>query len=206
MNVRNILEFNLKRRGFDVQVVHDGPSVLSAASAGAPDLVLLDIMMPGLDGFQVLEKLRGSPETASIPVLIVSARGSETDILRALQLGARDYVVKPFNLDVLFEKIQRALEDSSGEAPAAAEPFRSAAVLSLEYLDGPSIPLLVRRTQALVRAGAAAVVLDLSAAPVPDRAVLQRVARLRDDLAREGAALRVAGPDETRAAFDSLEV
>lgn len=162
-------------------------------------------MMPGLDGFQVLERLRGHPETEGIPVLIVSARGSEGDILRALQLGARDYVVKPFNLEVLFEKIARALEGpaATGEAPTGVS---AAAVVSLAGLDGPMIPTLARRTNGLARAGAEVVVVDLTGAPLPVRDVLQRLVRMRDDLSREGATLRIVGDERLRAALDSLEL
>jgi CheY-like chemotaxis protein/anti-anti-sigma regulatory factor len=194
LNVRNILEFNLRRRGFDVRVVHDGPSVLAAVSAAAPDLILLDIMMPGLDGFGVLERLRVDPATARIPVLVVSARGAETDILKALQLGAVDYVVKPFNLEVLFEKIRRAVEAGGPPAPAGRVSAAAAAILPVESLDAEALPGVGRRAVALAHAGARTVVLDLSSAPPPDRAAAGRLARLRDEVRRAGATLVLAAP------------
>ncbi|RMH57769.1 MAG: response regulator [Candidatus Hydrogenedentota bacterium] len=111
-NVRNILEFNFKRRGFDVLAAPDGLAAITMAVNQTPDLVVLDIMMPGIDGFQVLEKLKSSEKTREIPVLVVSAKGTEPDILKAMQLGAKDYVVKPFNMDALIQKAFRLIESA----------------------------------------------------------------------------------------------
>lgn len=117
-NVRTILEFNLKRNGFEVITAEDGEEALLAAEKNLPALMLLDIMMPGIDGFQVLEKLKANEKTASIPVLVVSAKGTEDDILRAMKLGARDYVVKPFNLELLVQKVYRLLDQNAPPEPA----------------------------------------------------------------------------------------
>lgn len=125
-NVRNILEFNLKRRGFTVVSAQDGLSAISQATTQDPSLILLDIMMPGIDGFQVLEKLRSGDKTKGIPVLIVSAKGAESDILRALKLGAQDYVVKPFNLELLIQKVQKLMEQAVGSKAAAKPPAEAA--------------------------------------------------------------------------------
>ena len=83
---------------YEIVVALDGESALEIVAEDKPDLILLDIMMPGMDGFEVLEHLKASPDTADIPVVILSAKKGEDDWARGLGLGAADYLTKPFDM------------------------------------------------------------------------------------------------------------
>jgi DNA-binding response OmpR family regulator len=114
-SIRNGLCDVLVYRGFDVHAVADGASALVAVRDGRFDLVLLDVMLPELDGFSVCEQLRASGER--IPVLMLTAKGSEEDIVRGFDAGADDYVTKPFSVRELAARVQ-ALLRRSGRVPA----------------------------------------------------------------------------------------
>ena len=107
--LRDLLEFKLRSRGYEVELAEDGEAALAAASAAPPDLIVLDGMMPGLDGFQVLQRLADSGETREVPVIMLTARRQEQDVVAGLSLGAHDYLVKPFLPDELVLRIQRIL-------------------------------------------------------------------------------------------------
>lgn len=96
----------LELEDFDVVSASSGPEALQLFEQEKPDLLVLDVMMPGMDGFQVLESLRQNPETAHVPVLMLTARDQHNDILKGYQMGATSYLVKPFNLDELVEAIR----------------------------------------------------------------------------------------------------
>ena len=107
--LRDLLEFKLRSRGYEVELAEDGEAALEAASASPPDLIVLDGMMPGLDGFQVLQRLADSGATREVPVIMLTARRQEQDVVAGLSLGAQDYLVKPFLPDELVLRIQRIL-------------------------------------------------------------------------------------------------
>jgi two-component system alkaline phosphatase synthesis response regulator PhoP len=107
--LRDLIEFKLRSHGYEVELVEDGEAALEAASASPPDLIVLDGMMPGLDGFQVLQRLSDSGETRDVPVIMLTARRQEQDVVAGLSLGAQDYLVKPFLPDELVLRIQRIL-------------------------------------------------------------------------------------------------
>lgn len=111
------VEYNLKLEGYDVRVSGDGRDAIAAAAEWKPDLVLLDLMLPGVDGYRVLQEIRGRGER--IPVLILSARGEEADKVRGFRLDADQYVTKPFGILELLERIAALLRRSAREhAPA----------------------------------------------------------------------------------------
>jgi DNA-binding response OmpR family regulator len=115
------LQVNLEVQGYAVQVVHEGTAVLEVAREFRPDLVVLDLMLPGIDGFQVLSELRGAGMDAA--VLILSARGEEVDKVRGLRLGADDYLVKPFGLMELLARVEALLRRGAASPPGQrAEP------------------------------------------------------------------------------------
>jgi two-component system, OmpR family, alkaline phosphatase synthesis response regulator PhoP len=114
------LRGNLEIEGYAVDVAEDGEAGLLAAARAAPDLVILDLMLPGLDGFRVLRGLREAGCAA--PVLVLTARGEESDKVRALKLGADDYVCKPFGLLELLARVEALLR--RGRAPAAGPAAR----------------------------------------------------------------------------------
>jgi two-component system phosphate regulon response regulator PhoB len=109
----DVLEYNLKREGYETIVAHDGQEGLRKAQTLLPDMILLDIMLPGLSGFDVCRELRSGDRTRDIPIIIISAKSEETDQIVGFSLGADDYVTKPFHVKVLLQRIkalQRRLE------------------------------------------------------------------------------------------------
>ncbi|MEW5692603.1 MAG: response regulator [Candidatus Hydrogenedentota bacterium] len=121
LNVRNILKFNLQRKGYNVLTIDDGGSVLPMVMKEKIDLVLLDIMLPDIDGFKVLDSMKAKGVIDKSPVIVLSAKGEESDILTALKKGARDYVVKPFNFEVLYSKINRLLHTTMDTSVASTK-------------------------------------------------------------------------------------
>ena len=96
-----LLSQMLAERGYKVRAVLDGEHALAAARAVPPDLVLLDIRMPGMDGYEVCRRLKADPRTQDIPVLFISALGETQDKVKALALGGVDYITKPFQLSLI---------------------------------------------------------------------------------------------------------
>ncbi|MDN3242950.1 response regulator transcription factor [Glycomyces tritici] len=107
----------LRREGFDVDYAADGATGLERALATLPDLVVLDLMMPGMDGFEVCRRLR---ETANVPVVMLTARGEEHDRIAGLDLGADDYVTKPFSPGELAARVRAVLRRATAAPPPAA--------------------------------------------------------------------------------------
>jgi two-component system response regulator RegX3 len=105
------LRFNLERQGFRVDVKHDGFAGVAAVDASEPDLVILDVMLPGLDGFEVCRRVR---TRSNVPILMLTARGEEVDRVLGLEIGADDYLTKPFSLRELEARV-RALLRRSGD-------------------------------------------------------------------------------------------
>jgi DNA-binding response OmpR family regulator len=95
---------------YDVHAVADGEAALAAALASPPDLVLSDVMMPGLDGFKLLQALRKDPKTASVPVILLSARAGEESLVEGIEAGADDYLAKPFSARELLARVKSHLE------------------------------------------------------------------------------------------------
>jgi DNA-binding response OmpR family regulator len=108
-DILNLLRFNLQKSGFDVITSGDGREAMELARRHAPDLVLLDIMLPGLDGFEVCRELKSDPKTRLTPVIMLTARGEEVDRIVGLELGADDYVVKPFSPRELTLRVKAVL-------------------------------------------------------------------------------------------------
>ena len=108
-----LLNFRLKSAGHEIIYATDGRETLEVAAKEKPELVLLDIMMPVMNGFQVLRKLKSQEETKSIPVIMLTGRVQERDIVGALEAGAVDYVTKPFSFAELIARVNRALASRS---------------------------------------------------------------------------------------------
>lgn len=105
---RNLLTI-LEMEGFETLGAEDGPSGVEAAGLHQPDLILCDVMMPGLDGYQVLARIRSNPRTANIPLIFLTARGERADLRHGMNLGADDYLTKPCPAEDLLEAIQARL-------------------------------------------------------------------------------------------------
>jgi DNA-binding response OmpR family regulator len=108
--IGDMVAFKLANSGHEVVRVMDGQAALVAAARQRPDAIILDVRMPLLDGFSVLARLKADPELRAIPVIMLTARGQERDILSGLQGGAADYVVKPFSLKELLARVDAALQ------------------------------------------------------------------------------------------------
>lgn len=130
-DIRQLLRFNLEREGFAVLEAADGLGGLHMATSELPDLVVLDLMLPGMDGCDVCRRLKAQPVTAAIPVLMLTARGEEVDRIVGLTLGADDYVVKPFSVRELVLRIRAILRRGSRPGMGSAL-CRGALLLDVE--------------------------------------------------------------------------
>ena len=117
-HIRRILQFLLEQEGFEVLMAENGEEAWKMVAVTQPDLVLLDVMMPGMDGFEVLSVIREGFETRSLPVILLTAKGEDGDKVRGLKGGANDYVVKPFNHDELLLRVTNLLETTRREREA----------------------------------------------------------------------------------------
>jgi len=117
-HIRRILQFLLEQEGFEVHLAEDGEEAWKAVASFQPDLVLLDVMMPRMDGFAVLEIIRAGFETARLPVILLTAKGEEQDKVKGLAGGANDYIIKPFNHDELLLRVSNLLEATRREREA----------------------------------------------------------------------------------------
>ncbi|HOX07084.1 MAG TPA: response regulator transcription factor [Planctomycetota bacterium] len=122
-DILRLVEYNLVRNGCRVTCVASGEAALKAAAEAPPDLVLLDLMLPGLDGFEVCRRLKADARTSAVPVVILSARGEEADVVAALELGADDYVTKPFSPRVLVARVKAVLRRRAEPALAEEAPI-----------------------------------------------------------------------------------
>src|SRR5262245_20094657 len=144
LSLRNKLE---REGGYAVEVVADGASGLARASAEPPELVLLDVNLPGIDGFEVCRRLRKAPATAAVPVIMLTARIDEDDRVRGLDLGADDYITKPFSPKEALARVRAVLRRT--ERPAVEGETLDDAPL---HLDLPQRQVLVdAREVALTR-------------------------------------------------------
>lgn len=121
-DIATLIEFHLRKEGLDVQVARAGRAGLEAAQRTTPDLLILDIMLPDLDGLEVCRRLKRDAETRDIPIIMVSARGDEADIVAGLELGADDYVTKPFSPRVLMARVRATLRRSEELSDALPSP------------------------------------------------------------------------------------
>lgn len=134
LDLVELLSFNLWKAGFQVGTANDGIEALKNARTLSPDLILLDLMLPGLDGFAVCESLRRDAMTASVPVIILTAMSSQLSRLTGLESGADDYITKPFSLKVLLERIEQRLRSAHTRSHVPGSP------LSSYQTQGPMLP------------------------------------------------------------------
>ena len=155
-NIVDILAFNLKREGYEVVAAMDGAAGLALALAEDPDLILLDLMLPKLDGFEVCRRLREQGRTTS--VIMLTAREEESDKVLGLELGADDYITKPFSMRELLARVKaniRRTDMAAAAAPAAQRLELGRITVDLQsmtvYKDGAPLELTQREFE-LVRA------------------------------------------------------
>ena len=120
-DLAHLIEFNLKAAGLETTVAPDGETALMVAAQRVPDLVLLDLMLPGVSGTEVCRQLKRDPKTRHVPVIMLTAKGEELDRVVGFELGADDYVTKPFSVRELVLRCQAVLRrNAAGESPEAA--------------------------------------------------------------------------------------
>jgi two-component system phosphate regulon response regulator PhoB len=110
-----LLRYNLESEGFDVEIVERGDDAETRIRENQPDLLILDWMLPGVSGIEICRRLRARPETKQLPILMLTARGEETERIRGLATGADDYVVKPFSLPELLARVHALLRRAKPE-------------------------------------------------------------------------------------------
>ena len=122
-DLARLVEFNLKAAGLDTAIAPDGETALRLAWERVPDLVLLDLMLPGISGTEICRQLKRDPRTSKVPVIMLTAKGEELDRVVGFELGADDYVTKPFSVRELVLRCQAVLRRN---APEAAQPAEGA--------------------------------------------------------------------------------
>ncbi|HZL84207.1 MAG TPA: response regulator [Candidatus Krumholzibacteria bacterium] len=119
-DIVEFVEYNLRREQYDTRSASDGTAALRRAREELPDLILLDLMLPGVHGLEVCKQLKSWRETAHIPIVMLTAKGEESDIVTGLELGADDYIPKPFSMRLLLARIRSVLRRTS--RAGVAEP------------------------------------------------------------------------------------
>jgi two-component system phosphate regulon response regulator PhoB len=144
-DMAELVAMQLRREHYDVEVAHDGAEGLASVRRRPPDLVLLDLMLPGLSGTEVLRRVRSDPNTADVPVVVLTAKSEESEVVSGLHLGADDYVTKPFSLSVLSARVAAVLRRSESAGPEGdvltAGPIRINRETHSVEVDGESVTL-----------------------------------------------------------------
>lgn len=113
----DLITYNLGRNGYDHLSAGNGNDAIQIAQREKPDLIILDLMLPGIDGTEVARRLKNDPQTASIPIIMLTAKSEETDVVVGLTLGADDYVTKPFSVKILLARLKTVLRRSDPDEP-----------------------------------------------------------------------------------------
>ena len=112
-DIRDLLVFNLQKNGFNVRAVDNGEKALSLIRNDNFDLILLDLMIPGISGFDLTRILKNDDETSEVPIIMLTAKGEESDIVKGLEIGAQDYITKPFSVKVLMARISKVIQNKN---------------------------------------------------------------------------------------------
>ena len=132
-DIADLISYNLEREGFRTRIVLDGNEALAAVRSFAPDLMVLDLMLPGVGGLDICKRIRANPETSSLPIIMLTAKADEVDKIIGLEIGADDYVTKPFSVKELVARVRTVLRRvQEGKKPSAKERFEFQG-LSIDY-------------------------------------------------------------------------
>jgi phosphate regulon transcriptional regulator PhoB len=123
-DIVEFVQYNLRKEMFETLSAPDGPRALQMVRQSHPDLVLLDLMLPGIDGLEVCRRLKTTRETADIPIIMLTAKGTEADVVTGLEMGADDYVAKPFSMRLLLARIRAVLRRASAVDEGARPVLR----------------------------------------------------------------------------------
>ena len=124
-DIRELLKYNLEKEGYQVFGAATGEEGLRAVRDRPPDLILLDLMLPGIDGLEVCRRIRGEAQTQHLPIIMLTAKGEEADIVTGLELGADDYIAKPFSPRVLLARLRAALRRRRQPLPPQTAPLKT---------------------------------------------------------------------------------
>ena len=124
-DIVELVSYNLKKEGYTVRSATSGEEGLKAAKSDVPDLIVLDLMLPGVDGLEICRILKADAKTSSVPVLILSAKGGEADVVAGLELGADDYVTKPFSPRILLARVKATLRKRMAHLPDDSAKIRA---------------------------------------------------------------------------------
>ena len=138
-DILELVRYNLAKEGYHVTGVITGEDALKKAGVEAFDLIVLDLMLPGIDGLEVTKKLKNNRATEQIPIVMLSAKGEEADIVTGLELGADDYITKPFSPRVLIARIRTALRRQT------RKPYDDTSVIQIHALEIHVLHFLSRR-------------------------------------------------------------
>jgi phosphate regulon transcriptional regulator PhoB len=131
-DIVDLVSYNLEKEGFKVLKAYDGESALRMVQTKSPDLVILDLMLPGVQGLEVCRKIRENPRSASLPIIMLTAKGEEVDRVVGLEMGADDYVAKPFSVRELSARVRAILRRSETEKRTPEKAFSSGG-LHIDY-------------------------------------------------------------------------
>lgn len=201
-DIRELISYNLGREGWTVVTAETAERGMALIAQANPDIILLDVMLPGIDGFQALKKLKADPKTKNIPVILTTAKGEDSDIVAGLELGADDYVTKPFSPKVLVARIRKCLrssmsgsEDTADECPVSVdglsidprrhEAFSGSRKLDLSATEFSLLELFLRNPGWVFSRSQIIEAVRGSDYPVTDRAVDVQILGLRKKLAEE---------------------
>jgi DNA-binding response OmpR family regulator len=115
-NILLSLQFLMKNAGYEVRTAKDGDEALAELERGVPDLILLDVMMPKRDGFEVCQRIRGHPQWKVVPIIMLTARGRPIEREKGLALGANDYITKPFSTKAVIARVEAVLANSERDS------------------------------------------------------------------------------------------
>ncbi len=154
-DILDLIKYNLEAEGYTTLLARDGVQALTVAHSALPDLIILDVMLPGKDGWQVMRELRQSPETQHIPVIFLTARSSEIDEVVGIELGADDYIIKPISIRKLLARVKMALRRTLPAAAGQQEVlhFGEVQINTLNYsvrVEGREVPFTKKEFEVLV--------------------------------------------------------
>ena len=200
-DILELVRHHLKREGYEVQCTDSGEKALKAARNNPVDLIVLDLMLPGIDGLEVTRTLKNDPRTKHIPVLMLSAKGEESDVVTGLELGADDYVTKPFSPRILIARTRAIIRRSDNEPPNETTMIRVQDIeihpgrrsvtiqgqpVTLTYTEFQVLSILARRPGWVFTRSQIVDMVRGDDYPVTDRSVDVQIVGLRKKLGRCG--------------------
>ncbi|HOM42571.1 MAG TPA: response regulator transcription factor [Bacillota bacterium] len=135
VNIQELLKYNLEKNGYLVTIVGNGIDGLEEATANIPDLIILDLMLPGLDGLEICKRLRMQKRTKRVPIFMLTAKSEELDKILGLELGADDYITKPFSIKELIARIRAAMRRLDDESSVGSDEVEKNKILKARDIE-----------------------------------------------------------------------